>query len=191
MNFFNVGFIFLSIHFSYDMPINYVLQLVGCVFMIGGVREIVMTDKDFSVYSKPVWLIAVVSAVGLLGSLASKFGLVGSAVSNAIGIILGLGSAVIILICQQSIVKTMSGKHELVNDPSLLNGLKKTWNKMAFFTVLCIVCDFLNRILPAGNFQVYAGTVLFFSKIIMLIYVALMGVAFNRVRMDFNVMHPV
>lgn len=191
MNFFNVGFVLLSLHLNFDMELNYILKIAGVIFMLAGIKETNSVSKGFDAVRGQVWLVAALSFGGLAGSLLARFGILGKTAANITSIAFGAGSAAAILFNQYATVKLMQSKHELVNDPSLLNTLAKKWKTMAFFTVICIVCDVLNRLLPQGTVQATAGAALVFAKIIMIVYVILMGTAFNRVRMDFNVMHPI
>lgn len=192
MNFFNVGFVLLSLHTNLDMILNYVLKIAGVFFMFAGINETETVSKGFKAARSQVWLIGVLSLGGLVCSMLIRYGILGGTAANIAAIVFGVGSAAAILYNQYTIViKLMLPRHELVNDPSLLSALAKQWRIMAFFTSLCMVCDIMQRLLPQGMAQAIVGAVLVVSKIIMIIYVVLMGTAFNRVRMDFNVMHPV
>jgi hypothetical protein len=192
MNFFNIGFVLMSLHLNLDSELNYILKLLGILFMFGGITEISLTDKGFGRLRGYLLLTAALSAGGLAGSLLARFSVIGTFAANIWAIIFGVSSTAAALYSQYLLcVKLMLPRHELVNDPSLLSALAHKWKIMAFFAALCMVCDTLNRLLPQGNGQVLAGTVLLGAKLIMLIYVCLVGAAFNRVRMDFNVMHPV
>ncbi|MGN0632466.1 MAG: hypothetical protein ACI4JW_01210, partial [Oscillospiraceae bacterium] len=74
---------------------------------------------------------------------------------------------------------------------SLLDRLGKAWNKLALFTLITAVTDIIYRFAPTGNLREYIGVVQVFARFLMIIYVVVMGSAFNKVRADFNVVHPV
>ena len=179
MNFFTVGFVLLSINLDFDMPLNYALKLAGVFFMYGGVKETDSVSDGFSRLRPLIAAVCALSTLGLAGSLLTYFGLVGGMAGNIISIVLGAGTVAAVLYTQYvKIIKLMLPRHELVNDPSLLVNLAKTWKK-------------LNRLLPAGNAQVYASVVLVIARVIMIIYIFCAASAFNKVRMDFNAVHPV
>lgn len=191
MNFFNVGFVLLSLQFNFNWILNYVVKLVGVMFMLSGIKEISAFYSGYGKFKSGVLAVGAAAVGGTLCSALSAGGVIGESVGNVLSILFGAGSAALILVTQYKILKITAANHEIVNDPSLLYDLRKAWNKLAFFTALTVVCDVLYRLLPFGNWQTAAGTVLVFSRIIMYVYVVIMGVAFNKVRMDFNTMHPV
>lgn len=192
MNFFTVGFVLLSINLDFDMPLNYALKLAGVFFMYGGVKEIDSVSDGFSRLRPLIAAVCALSTLGLAGSLLTYFGLIGGMAGNIISIVLGAGTVAAVLYTQYvKIIKLMLPRHELVNDPSLLVNLAKTWKKLAIFTALGAAGDVLNRLLPVGNAQVYASVVLVIARVIMIIYIFCAASAFNKVRMDFNAVHPV
>lgn len=192
MNFFTVGFVLLSLHINIDMPLNYALKLVGTLFMLGGIKEAAEVTDGFDSVKGLTFTVGAFSLGGLIGSILIKAGAVTGAAAKIISVLLGDGGAAAALLLQYKVaVKLMLPRHELVNDPSLLAALVKKWRNMAFFTVICMVCDVLQRAISQVTVQAVVGSVLTISKIIMLICVAVMGAAFNRVRMDFNVTHPI
>jgi hypothetical protein len=171
--------------------LGYIIKIVGAVFMFAGIRETETVSKGFSAYRGQVWLIMLLSAGGTVCSLLSARGIINGLPSNLLSIIFGVGCTAAILFNQRCIVRLMNTRRELVNDPSLLDNLAATWRKLAVFTTLTTLCDVLYRLLPQGKLQVAVGTVQIITKVIMLGYVCILGAVFNKIRTDFNIMHPV
>ena len=49
MNFFTLGYAFLAVQLNFGWVLNYILKLVGMLFMLGGISEISDFSKNFAV----------------------------------------------------------------------------------------------------------------------------------------------
>lgn len=190
MNFFSVGFVLCALNFNLGWELNYALRIVGTLFMLSGIEEADSVSEGFA-DSRP--LVAAGGAVSVLGTavaLMIRFGALNAAAGNLLSMILGAAALTPVLLSQRKILLNAQKHHDLVNDPSLLEALVKVWKKYAFFAAFSVGADILYRLLPDGYFQAYIGTAEVVTRIIMYVYVVLLGTAFARVVRDFNIMHP-
>ncbi len=191
MNFFNVGIVLCSIDLSVSTWLNYTLKLVGALFMLAGIREAQTVSEGFDKYSGGALLSLALSVVGLAASLLTDFSVLSGTISNICLTASGVLCTGMIIYNQSGIISHMTPKHELVNDPSLLNNLDRLWKRLTFFRIISLVCEASARFIPEGNIQTFIQTVLIIVRIIMYFYVVFVALAFNRVRMDFNATHPI
>ncbi len=196
MNFFSVGFILCSIKFSLDIPLTYVIKLIGMGFMLGGYKEIEPIFESFGRFKAMTSAAALCTAGGLVCACLNSFGVTKGALANLLSIIFGSLSVVLIIINQRSLIEHMydiqrdTEQKDITNDPSLVRALKNAWQKAAFFTLLSLASDIAYRLIPDGAIRTAAGTVQVISMLLMYIYIISMGTAFGRVRNDFNITHP-
>ena len=193
MNFFNIGFVLCAFCLNMGMELNYVTRIVGVLFMLGGIRELdsFFGEPRFAKHRSAEIGIALLAAGGLAQTLMTRFGIIGAAAGNTLSCVFGTLCTAAVLLDQKKILSVMLPDHSLVNDPSLLAKLGKTWKGYAVAAGASLIAEVAGRILPAGSSEsAYIGAVLVFARLLMYIYLALMGTAFNRCRTDFNVIHP-
>lgn len=191
MNFFTVGFALCALKFSMDIPLTYIIKLIGAFFMFGGYKEIEPLFDSFIKYRTRTAAAAAASSGGLVCSLLAAFGILKGTAQNLLSIFFGSAAVVLILFEQYGLIEHMLGIKDLVNDNSLTASLQRTWRKAAFFTMLSLIADICYRLIPDGAVRTAAGTVQVISLLLMYIYIILTASAINRVRNDFNITHPV
>ncbi len=191
MNFLSVGFVLCTMNFNMGWELNYIVRLVGALFMLAGLTEADSVSQGFKAFRSRVIAITGISAGGLGFTLMLRFQLLPEALRHPVGIFFGVTLAGVVIWVQLGLLKHMTEHHELVNDPSLLGKLQKTWTRYAFFAALSVFTEALYRLLPVTDFQAGVGAVEVISRLIMYVYVILISTAFARVRHDFNIMHPV
>lgn len=190
MNFFSVGFVLCALNFNLGWELNYVLRIVGTVFMLNGIKEADSVSEGFYRSRPLVAAAGVVSVLGMGIALMIRFNALTEAAGNVFSMIFGALALALVLAGQRKILTNILAHHKLVNDPSLLGALDKVWKKYAFFAAFSVLADLIYRILPESYFQAYIGAAEVISRIIMYIYVVMLGTAFSRVARDFNIMHP-
>ena len=193
MNFFNIGFVLCAFCLNIGMELNYVTRIVGALFMLGGIRELdsFFDGPRFAKHRPAEIATALHAAGGLAQALMTRFGIIGADAGNIASCVFGTLCTTTVLLDQKRILAVILPDHSLVNDPSLLAKLGKTWNGYALAAAASLIAEIAGRILPAGsNESAYIGATLVFARLLMYIYLALMGSAFNRCRMDFNAIHP-
>lgn len=191
MNFLSVGFVLCALNFNMGWELDYGVRLVGALFVLSGLAEADTASDGFKRFKPHCLALLVISAGGLAATLLLRFGALPKAAENPLGLVFGLAAAGITIYAEYLILGHMLMRHELVNDPALLGSLEKVWKRYAFFAALSVAAEALYRILPDSGFQAGVGAVEVISRIIMYVYVVLVGTAFARVRQDFNIMHPV
>ncbi|MCD8094754.1 MAG: hypothetical protein LUE12_01310 [Ruminococcus sp.] len=191
MNFFNVGFVLCAIDVSFSSWINYALKLLGAVFMFVGIREAQAVADGFERFNGQVVTAGALSVAGLAAALLYQAGTLSGTSANVILTAVGFLSVAAVVYNQYSIIKHITPMHELVNDPSLLDRLSKLWKRLTVFRAVALVCETAAHCMPDCTAQAVVQFVMLAARIIMYVYVFFVAAAFNRVRMDFNVMHPV
>lgn len=193
MNFFNIGFVLCAFCLNVGMELNYLTRMIGVLFMLGGIRELdsFFGEPRFAKHRPLQFVLMLLAAGGLAQTLLTRFGIISADVGNILSCIFGTLCTTTVLLGQKKILAVMLPDHSLVNDPSLLAKLGKMWNGYAVAAAASLFAEIAGRILPAGsNESAYIGAALVFARLLMYIYLALMGSAFNRCRMDFNAIHP-
>lgn len=191
MNFFTVGFVLCSFNLNLGSILNYALKIVGGFFMLGGFKEIKFITEKLERTKPFVYLSLVLAVLGAGSAVMIQTDVLKDSAANVISTMIGTLSILSVVYSQLLIIRKLTPDHTLVNDPSLLDKLAKAWNKLAVFTLITDLTDIIYRFAPTGNFREYVGVVQVFARFLMIIYVVVMGSAFNKVRADFNAVHPV
>lgn len=193
MNFFTIGFVLCALSMNIGMELNYVTRIVGALFMLGGIRELdsYLGKPLFAKHRAAEFAILLTAAGGLVQALMTRYGVLSRSAGNVLSIVCGSLCTLAVLGDQYKILRKIVPDHDLVNDPSLLTALWKVWKKYAGFALCSLICEIGGRVLTVGSSEyVYMGVVLVGSRILMYIYLVIMGTAFDRCRRDFNAIHP-
>ena len=194
MNFFTAGFFLCGINFNMGFPAVYVIRLAGLLFMLTGIRECDAADRSmgFSRFTGMIYVSLAACAAALACSLLGRFGVFPEAPSKHLCTAAGCISFFTVIFHQNALTKHIRPLHSLVNDPSLLDSLRKKWQAFAVFAAVSTAAEALNRTASSGGMlHTVSGVILVASRIIMFGTLISMTAAFDRVRRDFNTMHPV
>lgn len=186
MNFFCVGFFLSLLQFNMSMTVNYVIQLIGMLFLLGGILEIRNFNSRFKRYLNPAKLMCMFfGASAAFFAIASFIG-VGNKVMNFSGLIFGTMLTLVSLIYQKKLIDDISRCSELVNDASNLVRMKKTWIKLAVITLAGLAADIGNRVIPVEKAAAISGTIMLFCRIVLYVVAVALLLQFNKIRIDFN-----
>ncbi len=194
MNFFTIGFILCSLNFNVGYPANYIVKLVGALFMLGGIKETAVSEDSFGFdkYRSDVLISLFLASAGTLLTLLSGFGIIPEKPSFIIATAAGTVTFASVIYHQYRIITQMRPMKALVNDPSLLEKLCKAWRGYAITASVTMLCQLVMRLSTSGRaLHTTAGVLFFIAIIIQYVLLVHMGGAFNDVRMDYNVMHPI
>lgn len=194
MNFFTIGFIFCSLNFNIGHPINYITRLIGVFFMLGGIKETLVSEDSFGFESfrTDVLITLVCALLGTAASLLMGFELIPQKVGFLLTTTLGVLTFLSVISHQFRIIRKMRPMKALVNDPSLLERLWKAWRNYAAAASVTMFCQLVMRLSTSGKaLHTAAGALFFITIIIQYVLLVHMGGAFNDVRTDYNVMHPI
>ena len=194
MNFFTIGFIFCSMNFNIGYPVNYILRVAGALFMLGGISETKVSEDSsgFDRFKPEVLLTLGCAAAGTVLTLLTGFKVIPEKAGFVIAATVGTLTFASVVLHQYRIVAHMRPMKALVNDPSLLEKLWKAWRGYTAAATVTMVCQLITRLSESGSgLHTLAGTVFFVTMIVQYVLLVHMGGAFNDVRLDYNVMHPI
>ena len=194
MNFFTIGFIFCSLNFNVGHPLNYIVRILGTVFMLGGIKETLVSEDSFGfdAFRTDVLVTLVCAVSGTAASLLLGFELIPKSAGFVLTTTLGTLTFLSVISHQLKIVRKMRPMKALVNDPSLLEKLWRAWRNYAAAASLTMLCQLVMRFSTSGKgLHTAAGVLFFITMIVQYFLLVHMGGAFNDVRTDYNVMHPV
>ncbi|GAB5081231.1 hypothetical protein Osc1_04040 [Hominimerdicola sp. 21CYCFAH17_S] len=189
MNFFTLGYAFLAVQLNFGWVLNYILKLVGMLFMLGGISEISDFSKNFAVMKKRAYIPLGICTASCLTAAVFRLSATGGAVFSAVSVTAGAASAVAVFVFTGSLIKLLMNNNYLVNDVSNLSRLYSNWQKLAFFTGANILFDILNRAVPVSAIADFSGVMMTVTKIITYIFAVSAVWTFNKARMDFNNKH--
>lgn len=188
MNFFCVGFFLVSIQLNINMAVHYAVQLIGMLFILGGILEIKEFNVNFKLYLNTSKLMCLLlAASSLYFVLAGIFDMSKKAL-NISGLAIGIVMTLLSLLFQKRLICGISKCTDLVNDVSGLVRVKKTWTKLAVITLVGLAADIGNRVIPVEKAAAVSGTVLLFSRIVLYVAAFILLWRFNKIRTDFNLM---
>ena len=194
MNFFALGFVLCGIDFNMGFPAVYIIRLLGLAAMFAGICECDALDRSmgFSRFSGMIYLSAALSAAALVCACLGRFGVIEKNISVPLCTVTGCLSFASVVWHQNAVTKHMLPLHLLVNDPSLLNALRKKWIFFAAAGSVSVAAEAVNRTAASGgNVHTFSGVILLISRLVMFGSLISVGTAFDRVRRDFNTMHPI
>lgn len=169
---------------------SYILKLAGILFMLGGISEISDFSKAFSGLKKRAYASLAVSAASCLIILCFKLAQREGELFSAVSIIAGTASVAAAFVFLRELMRLLAENSLLVNDTSNISRLCSGWQKLAFFTIVNMVFDILNRLVPSAAVADFAGVMVTISKIILFAFVISTAWTFNKIRCDFNNKHP-
>lgn len=189
MNFFTLGYAFLAVQLNFGWVVNYILKLVGMLFMLGGISEISDFSKNFAVLKKRAYFPLGICTASCLTAAVFRLSGTEGAVFSAVSVTAGAASALAVFAFTGSMIKLLMNNNYLVNDVSNLSRLYSNWQKLAFFTGANILFDILNRAVPVSAIADFSGVMMTVTKIITYVFAVSAVWIFNKARMDFNNMH--
>lgn len=197
MNFFTVGFFLACLQLDLGLGIGYVIKLVGGLFMLGGIAELGVYDREIERY-KPLVLAFIPVCTA---SAAAVFALSNNE-SDAIkyaGIGAGAATTVIAALFYRQLIRLLERKPELADNTPEVKKLAPRYDRMLFVTAVVLVADSVNRFMggdaAAQNSDSItaadiAGIIMYFTKIIFYVYLVICSLSFNKLRISFNSAHP-
>ena len=211
MNLYCIGTAFLLFQLNFGWISNYIVKLLGFVFMVGGTLEMLdfisVKGSDKSVlsfsesqvnnvrYLKKVSLaMSGVCAVAVLCQLLMKYLSPAKFASNVISTVLGVSVTALSLDLFRKIynfihnceMNAVTSSESLVNNTANVVRLGKSFGWYALLTALNVLADVLNRFVPLDAVRDVAGVTAAISKVIMYIFLVVILVGFNKIRIDFN-----
>lgn len=189
MNFFTLGYAFLAVQLNFGWVVNYILKLVGMLFMLGGISEISDFSKNFAVLKKRAYFPLGICTASCLTAAVFRLSGTEGAVFSAVSVTAGAASALVVFAFTGSMIKLLMNNNYLVNDVSNLSRLYSNWQKLFFFTGANILFDILNRAVPVSAIADFSGVMMTVTKIITYVFAVSAVWIFNKARMDFNNMH--
>lgn len=189
MNFFTLGYAFLAVQLNFGWVLNYILKLVGMLFMLGGISEISDFSKNFAILKKRAYIPLGICTASCLTAAVFRLSGTEGAVFSAVSVTAGAASALAVFAFTGSMIKLLMNNNYLVNDVSNLSRLYSNWQKLAFFTGANILFDILNRAVPVSAIADFSGVMMTVTKIITYVFAVSAVWIFNKARMDFNNMH--
>ena len=184
LNFFCVGFFITAIQLNLSWTVNYIIKLIGMLFIFGGVCEMGEYSRKFKGFSNPVKNLTALSAVAAI--VFAVLGIIQphKTVKNILGIVIGGILILITLFVQKQILDTIAEDRDIVNDLSEVRRLKDVWVKLAFFTLGSLVFNIFNLV-PVKLLADISGVGMAVSRIVMYIMAIVMLWRFNSVRVDY------
>ena len=191
MNFISVGIVLCALNFNLSWELHYAVKLVGVLFMLAGLREADTVTEGFSRFRREVLAVGAAAAAGLAGLLLCRLTHPPAVAVSALSIVLGLLTGFGTLVSQKRILGELEAQREvMVNDPSLIHAVRRTWNKYAPVTAMTLTADVLYRLLPDSEVQAVIGAVEVVTRIVMYVLVIVLASSLARACRDFNIMHP-
>lgn len=189
MNFFVLGYAFVNLPLGFNSIVCYAVKFLGFLFMFLGIVEISGQTSNFKGLKLPAWI-----GLGVLGLCTAVETLVivfkaGATVLNIAGIVLGIVSTLTVVFFCKKLLELIRENNNLVNDNSNITRFYGSWNKLVVFTGINLVFDILNRVISFVKIQDFAGFVAVITKIIMIVFVIMTVLQFNKIRVDFNKKH--
>ncbi|SDA14534.1 hypothetical protein SAMN02910447_00858 [Ruminococcus sp. YE71] len=193
MNFFTIGFVFCSMNFNIGYPANYIVRVVGALFMLGGISETRVSEDSsgFGKFRGDVLLTLGCSVIGTVLTFLTWHRVIPEKAGAAAALAAGTLTFVSVLFHQYRIITHMRPMKALVNDPSLLEKLFRAWRGYAVASSVTMLCQIVMRLaVSGGTVHAAAGGLFFITIIVQYVLLVHLGGAINDVRTDYNVMHP-
>lgn len=211
MNLYCIGTAFLLFQLNFDWISNYVVKLLGFAFMFGGTLEMLdfisVRGSDKSVldlsqaqtdnvkYLKKVSLaMGFVCAVAVLCQLLMRYLSPSAIAGNVISTILGVSVTALSVDLFRKVynfihnceMNAVTSSESLVNNTANVVRLGKSFGWYSILTALNLVSDVLNRFVSSGSVRDIAGICVAVTKIAMYIFLVVIVVGFNKLRVDFE-----
>lgn len=180
-----VGSVFMLFMLNADWTSNYVIKLAGFLFFTIGVSEAEEHTGVFSHLKKPARMSSAMCAVAAAAQLLLKLLKPADMAANIISILLCVATAYMSLNLFRMFYVALDKHRELVNDASNIVRLGGSFQKLALFTIVNVVCDILNRLIPIELVSTLAGVFMAVSKILLYIFLIILAFHFYKVRTDF------
>lgn len=184
MNFLCMGFFILSIQLNFSWTINYILKLIGMLFLIIGVKEMSEYHGAYKQLMKLVRIISDITGAAFIAIFILNFLNISGALMNVLGLIIGAVVTAAVILPQKKIIDMLWADDNVVNDTVGVKLLKSAWTKLIYFTFAGLVCNVFN-IIPVKAVADTAGLAMAVCRIIMYIFALVMLWRFNKVRSDF------
>ena len=190
MNFFAVGFLLADLQLDLGLWIGYAVKLTGGLFMLGGIAE--MSAVEGSVKrlrpAAAVFLLLSAAAAGIIGlaGLSKEDGAL-----KVISIVSGVLTTAAAGYFFVGLLRLLRENPDIAANVPEVKRLSAQYNRMLFVYAVVLAADGINRFTGGTAAADVTGVIMYFTKIVSYVYLIVCALGFNRLRMSFNLAHPV
>ena len=188
MNFFCVGFLLLAFQLNVSFVSNYVVKLIGMLFLAGGIWEMSAYRKKYNDLLKSVFTVSFGLLIAIIVLLIFKVVSIPQTASQIIEVTIGSVFTILAILIQNKIIDLMVEDNELVVYVEEVHRLQKSWKMLVFFTLSGVVLNVFN-IVPVNIVKDVSALLMVFSRIVMYVYALIVFIKFIKIRNDYYMKH--